>query len=233
MKKISYLLYFCFVIAVFFTSCNTDEALLDVMPEGKAFFPLEKGRFVSYNITEKNYFLNEPTQTATYQLKEVIADSYQDLAFGTTYRIERYKRNNGRDNWTLFNVWTVRQTHQALIKNEDNVPYVKLVFPTELYKKWNSNSFNTLGEDTYEMRDFNKTVTFAGKKYDKTLTVIQQNDSTLVGKDKRREIYAEGIGMIYKKYDVVVYCQFDNCRGKAQIERGNVLEMSIFDSGKE
>jgi hypothetical protein len=47
------------------------------------------------------------------------------------------------------------------------------------------------------------------------------------------EIYAKNIGLIYKKFDVVQYCQFDNCRGKAEIERGNFLEMSIFDYGKE
>lgn len=231
MKKIS--LLYKLLLVLLLASCNTDEANLDVVPKGTDYFPFEKGRFVSYNVTETNYFLTEPTQNATYQLKEVMADAYKDLAGGTTYRIERYKRNNGRDNWVLLNVWTARMNYNAAVKVEENVPFVKLVFPIELFKKWNGNSLNTQEEDSYEMRDFNKPVTFAGKNYNETLTVVQSNDSTLVGKDKRREIYARGMGMIYKKSDVLVYCQFDNCRGKAEIERGNVLEMTIFDSGKE
>ncbi len=233
MKKIRNLLFLFALLSGLQTACNTEEANLDIVPAGNDFFPLEKGRFISYNVSETNYFLNSPSTQSTYQLKEVIADSYKDLVSGTTYRIERYKRNNGRENWILLNVWTARNTYQSAVKVEENVPFVKLVFPVELFKKWNGNSFNTIGEDNYEMRDFGKSFSFAGKNYKETLTVLQQNDSTLVSKDKRREVYAKGVGMIYKKSDVVVYCQFDNCRGKAQIERGNVIEMSIFDSGKE
>jgi hypothetical protein len=233
MKKI----FTSLCLMILLTACNTDDANLDLFPAGTDYFPLTIGNFVVYNVKETNYFLNEPRKTeATYQLKEVIKESYKDLANNTTYRIERYKRNNGRDNWVLWNIWTARVDYKAAVRTEDNFSAIKLVFPLENGKKWNPNTFNTSNTttpNTYQMLDLGKSFSFAGKSYAETITVSQSNDSTLVGKDKRMEIYAKDIGMIYKKIDVLVYCQFENCRGKAEIERGNVMEMSVFDYGKE
>jgi hypothetical protein len=230
MKKI----YLWLSLVLLLASCDTSDANLELVPQGKEYFPLTVGTFVAYNVKEINYFLNEPRRTeATYQLKEVIKEQYKDLANNTTYRIERYRRANGRDNWTLLNVWTARIDYLAAIKVEENVPIIKLAFPAENGKKWNGNSLNTLNQDEFEIRDAGKSFIFAGKNYTETLTVQQSNDSTIVNKDKRMEIYAKNIGLIYKKFDVVQYCQFDNCRGKAEIERGNFLEMSVFDYGKE
>lgn len=230
MKKIY--LWLCLVLLL--ASCDTSDANLGLVPQGKEYFPLIVGNYVAYNVKEINYFLNEPRRTeATYQLKEVIKEQYKDLANNTTYRIERYRRANGRDNWTLLNVWTARVDYLAAIKVEENIPVVKLAFPTENGKKWNGNSLNTLNQDDFEIKDMGKSFIFAGKNYAETLTVQQSNDSTVINKDKRMEIYAKDIGVIYKKFDVVQYCQFDNCRGKAEIERGNFLEMSVFDYGKE
>jgi hypothetical protein len=230
MKKYFLLLSVAFLL----TTCNTDDANLDLVPSGTDYFPLTIGSFVSYNIKETNYFLNDPRKTENnYQLKEVIKEVYTDLAKNTSYRIERYKRANGRDNWVLWNVWTARIDFQAAIRTEENVPYIKLVFPFEKSKKWNGNSLNTNNPDEYEMQNLGKTYSFANKNFTETVTVVQSNDSSLVGKDIRTEVFAKGIGMIYKKYEVLIYCQSENCRGKAEIERGNVLEMSIFDYGKE
>lgn len=230
MKKI----YLWLSLVLLLASCDTSDANLELIPQGKDYFPLTVGNFVAYNVKEINYFLNEPRRTeATYQLKEVIKEQYKDLANNTTYRIERYRRANGRDNWVLLNVWTARVDYLAAIKIEENIPIIKLAFPTENGKKWNGNSLNTLNQDDFEIKDMGKSFIFAGKNYAETLTVQQSNDSTVINKDKRMEVYAKNIGLIYKKFDVVQYCQFDNCRGKAEIERGNFLEMSVFDYGKE
>jgi hypothetical protein len=223
----------CF-LALWLPSCNTNEANLDLLPQGREYFPLEIGHYVSYNIKETNYFLNEPRKTeSSYQLKEVVKEQYKDLANNTTYRIERYRRANGRDNWVLWNVWTARIDYQAGIKVEENIPIIKLIFPLESGRRWNANTLNTSEPEEFEMRDFDKKFTFSGKLYEKTLTVVQKNDSSLVSKDKRIEVYAPNVGVIYKRNDVVQYCQFDNCRGKAEIERGQEMEMTIFDYGKE
>lgn len=225
-------LFLCLVYLL--TACDTNDANLDLVPLGTDYFPINIGHFVAYNVKETNYFLNEPRKIeATYQLKEVVKESYLDLAKNTTYRIERYKRNNGRDNWVLLNVWTARIDYLAAVKTEENIPFIKLVFPFERAKKWNANTLNTLNADDYEMKDLGKTYSFAGKNYSETVTVSQNIDSTFVSKDVRTEIFAKNVGMIYKKSDVLIYCQSDNCRGKSEIERGKVLEMSIFDYGKE
>jgi hypothetical protein len=209
---------------------------LDIFPEGKDYFPLEVGRYVSYNVVEQKYELNEPTQITRYQLKEVIEDVFENLTDGRTYKIVRYRRNaTGSDNWTVWNVWTVRLHNQTIVKNEENISYVKLVFPLAEGRRWNGNIFNIFEPEEYQMKGLNRTYRFGNKTFEKTVTVQQKADSSLVNKDIRQEVFAQGVGMIYKRLDIVSYCQEagKNCLGKAIIESGNILEMSVFDYGKQ
>jgi hypothetical protein len=226
------------VATVWLWSCNTDLAELNTTPEGVDYFPLMTGHYVSYNVKETNYFLNQPKTEETYQLKEVVAEQLKDLANNNTYRIERYKRLNGRQNWQLLNVWTARIDYRAAVRTEENIPYIKLVFPFERGKKWNGHALNTLEPTNYEMRDLAKPLTLAGKTYTENVTVIQANNpDTLVRKEVKQEIYSKGVGMIYKKSEDLFYCQDriqgSSCFGKGIIERGNIIEMTIFDVGME
>ncbi len=226
-----------FTISLFW-ACNTDIAELNITPEGRDYFPLKSGHYVSYNVKEINYFLNQPKVEETYQLKEIVKEDLKDLANNITYRIERYKRLNGRQNWQLLNVWTARIDYRAAIKTEENIPYIKLVFPFERGKKWNGNAMNTLEPANYEMRDLGKNFTFSGKTYIDNVTIIQANNpDTLVRKEMKQEIYSKGVGMIYKKNEDLYYCQDriqgSSCFGKGIIERGTILEMTVFDTGVE
>jgi hypothetical protein len=66
----------------------------------------------------------------------------------------------------------------------------------------------------------NQSFQINGQKFDKTFSVIQQNDSTLVDLKRRIEIYAEGIGMIYQERTNVLYCNSGDCLGKGKIDFG-------------
>lgn len=201
--------------------------------EGSEYFPLEKGRFVSYNVRQTVYRLNRPPEVITFQLKEVVSERYITPAGDEAWRLVRYRRANGRDNWEIINVWTVRKTPTFAMRTEENVPFLRLVFPARVGTTWNGNLFNTLSRENYRITDIGTRRIFDGKAYHQTLTVLHRNDSTLVGKDKRMEIYAPNIGLIYRIAEQVAYCQAQNCIGRAIIESGTVTEQSIFDSGIE
>jgi len=214
-------------------SCDTDKITPRDINLGKDYFILSAGHFVSYNVKEIQYALNRLPKTVTYQLREVIDQTFIDETGKQSYKIVRYTRANGRQNWQIDNVWTARIDMSGAVRTEENMPYLKLIFPFEEQKTWDGNTFNDLGKETYLMQDLGKRYRFDAKNYDQTVTIVQSRDSNLVNKDFRTEIYGQGIGLIYRKSDKVVYCQDrnQNCFGKAIIESGLVLEQSIFDTG--
>jgi hypothetical protein len=228
--KISCIVFILSIIAI---ACDTDKVAPRDVDLGKDYVVLEIGHFVSYNVKEIQYALNQPPKTVTYQLREVVENAFIDQSGKQSYRIVRYTRANGRQNWQIVNVWAARTDFNGAVRTEENIPFLKLTFPFEELKMWDGNTFNDLGRETYQMRDLGKRYRFDFKNYDETITVIQNRDSNLVNKDFRTEVFAKGIGMIYRKSDKVAYCQDrnQNCLGKAIIESGLVVEQSIFDTG--
>lgn len=231
---------FKFIIAV--AAMGLSLAACDTRPleplnpqEGTEYFPLEKGRFVSYNVRQTNYRLNQPPEVITFQLKEVISEPYTTPAGEQAWRVVRYRRSDGRQNWEIINVWTARKTATFAMRTEENIPYLRLVFPVRVDKTWNGNQYNTLSRENYRITDIGSRYLVDGRPYNETLTVLQRNDSTLVGKDKRMEVYAPNIGLIYRISEQVAYCQdrTQNCVGRAIIESGTITEQRIFDSGIE
>ena len=224
---------FALFIAFFVFSCDTDKVAPRDTNLGKDFFILDIGHFVSYNVKETQYALNQPPKTTTYQLREVVENAFINETGKQSYRLVRYTRANGRQNWQIVDVWAARLEPNGAVRTEENTSFLKLIFPFEEEKTWDGNAYNDLGRETYLMRDLGKRFRFDNKNYDETITIIQSRDSNLVNKDFRTEIYAKGVGLIYRKSDRVAYCQDRNqgCLGKAIIESGLVMELSIFDSG--
>ncbi|GAB3890996.1 hypothetical protein GCM10028803_02360 [Larkinella knui] len=193
---------------------------------GYDYQPLEKGNFWIYEVTEQQFSLNGSVATQTYQLREILTSSYTDSPNGapigtTTFRLERYRRSNDSQAWQPDSVSSIRVTDNQLIKTENNRSYVKLIFPLIDQFQWNGNAFNTSGEDLYQLKNTNKPFTVLSKPFPETATIVQQNDSTLVSQDKRVEIYARGVGLIYKEKVQLQFCSSTpSCVGKAQIDYG-------------
>jgi hypothetical protein len=91
-----------------------------------------------------------------------------------------------------------------------------------------------LGEDSYELKSVNKSLKVGGTTFDRTATVVQQNDSTLVNQDKRVEIYAADVGLIYRERVNVQFCSSTSaCVGKAQVDFGTRQYIRYKNAGKE
>jgi hypothetical protein len=225
-----------FLICLFALACDTSEVAPTVdLAFGRDYFPIVSGRFISYNVKETTYRLNQRPEVTTYQLKEVVGEQFVGANGDRLWRIIRYRRANGRQNWQVVGSHALRSDELFGIRWEENQSYVRLNFPLERGKRWDGNLFNNLGRDNYELTDLGRSYLFDGKRYTETATVLQNNDSSLVNKDKRIEVYAKGLGLIYRLADQVAYCQdrAQNCLGRAIIESGVVYEQSIFDSGVE
>ncbi|MBC7921789.1 MAG: hypothetical protein H7Z75_11970 [Ferruginibacter sp.] len=208
-------------------------------PLGYEYFPLEAGQFTIYDLTDVTYSLAQPPLTQRYQIKEVVRDTFTSLAGQASYRIERFARVQSGDAWELDSVWTALRTTTRAVKTENNVSFVKVVFPLREGLKWNGNALNGRREDGYQIKQLGKRFTLEGVSFDETLTVYQGLDTTasLVDQDKRIEVYARNIGLIYQERVLVNFCYNDEppdaCLGQGRIDYGTKRIQRIIGYGKE
>lgn len=85
--------------------------------------------------------------------------------------------------------------------------------------------------DTYKVVNFNQPLTLGSFSFDSTLTVIQKDDSTLTNIDRRKEIYAANVGLVYKDSTVANFCNPSICDFPV-IEFGRKSRQIIIGYGK-
>ena len=234
MKNTTLYLFFILSSLLAFTACK-DEA-----PEtpkditfGQSFYPIQKGQFQTFLVQQTRYALNEAPVTTTYQLKEVIGDEFEGENGEKLNEVLRYVRPNGLEVFRLDSVFSVRKDENVVVKMEHNVPYVKMDFPVEEGKIWNGNLFNARPAKDFLAEEVGTAKSVGGNNFSTTFTIIESQDSSLVDKNLRYEIYANEVGMIYKRTEDFIYCNQPECFGQKIIERGIVSELTIFDWGIE
>jgi hypothetical protein len=235
-----------FIIVTLFSllSCETSpELATDV---GLDYFPLKVGAYQIYSIDETH--INQTIeQKSIYELKLQVLDSSLNQEGGFSYTIQRQKRDNPGLPWKNIDAWTSRVAGRQAIVKEGNTSYVKIAFPTMNGLEWDGNSFNDLGGDqscgenkdrpcdTYSLESLGKEFVVAdGMAFTETLTVVQnENMDLIVKQDVRKEVYAKGIGLIYKESVILEYCSTDDCKGDQKVDKGLRYKQVIKEYGTD
>ncbi len=235
MKKTTlYILSILSTFALFIvTSCQDEPEQPNDITIGQSFYPIQKGQFQTFLVRQTRFALNETPVTTTYQLKEIIGNEFEGENGEKLNEVLRYVRPNGLENFRLDSVFSIRKDENIVVKMEHNIPYVKLNFPIEEGKTWNGYLFNNRPAKDFLAENVNSPKLVGGTSFDKTITVIESQDSSLVDKNLRYEVYADEIGLIYKKTESLLYCNQPECFGQKIIERGIISELTIFDWGIE
>jgi len=213
------------IIVILFSSflllaCDKINSNLPPTQDGGKFFYPKIGQSVVYDVEDTEYELTGKFTLKSYQLKEVNVSTFKGLDGKETLRIERYRRENESQRWIIDSIFTAKKEIDKALKTENNVTYLKITFPIKEGLKWNGNAYNSLGNDSYEMKKVNQSFQINGQKFDNSITVVQQNDSTLVDLKRRMEVYSKGIGLIYQEKINVSYCNSDDCLGKGVVDFG-------------
>lgn len=232
-KSLSY----CLLIGLLgFIACkNTIRDCECVAPPetGMSYFYTSLKQFTTYEVQEIEYSITKEPTIKNYQIKELVATFFTDLDRQESLRIERYRRNNDKEIWQIETVFTAKKRANEALKTENNQTFVKFVFPLSENQTWNGNAYNALGKDDYTVKNLHQAFSIDNKVFPKTVTIVQQNDSTLVDLNKRMEVYAEGIGLIYAENKSITYCSKADCIGKNKIDFGKSIRMKIKDYGTE
>lgn len=190
-------------------SCKTEKDTY-VADFAYEYYPTDSGHYVVYNVDSIRYDKNAGNDTARYQLMEMITDTFYDNENVLNYRLELFRRPNATSSWSFDRVWFLKKTTTTLQKVEDDLRFIKLVFPPAEGKTWNGNLYIP---DTDPFRDFenweyaysltNQPYTVNTLSFDSTVTVSQVDVEDLIQKKFRKEVYARNIGMIYQEWAIM------------------------------
>jgi hypothetical protein len=216
-------------LSVFLIACEKDSQN-STSNWYKSYYDTSFGRFIDYEVTEINHDENAAIQhdTLNYFLRIRMDDTIVDNLGRIATKYVRYKKNNVNDPWQLSDVWTtiVDGANAELV--EENQRKVKLKFPINEFTKWDANVFN-LDEKldcSYENMHVSRSIN--GLFFDSTIMVNQGEKRDFLRFYKRKEIYANGIGMISKYLKDLDISNFDTL----QIKSGKETYMQVINFGK-
>ncbi len=186
-----------------FVSCQKENIVPDDIEYAadKQFFPLQTGKTLIYKVTEIN--IDKPSDyydTAIYYLRERIDIPIIDNEGDTAYRIERFKSASSNYFWKISDIWEAKLTDKSAEKVEENERIIKLKFPLKIGNTWNGNLKNELDDNVCTVSSMTETYTHGNINLDSCLLITRDSTITQISKIYDCEIYAKGIGLVYKEF---------------------------------
>ncbi len=204
MKKLFYLLF----ISSLIISCKRNDSTTTVDTTYN-YFPVDIGHTWIYDVDSIGYDDNTGTTVIDssnhYQYKETITENFIDAEGKPAQKLARYYRRSDTNDWVSANtsIWVVSRDNLRAEKVQENVRFVKLVFPLSANSLWDGNMFNNLGRNNYFVDYYDQPATVNGIYYDKTLKVRRDSSVNAIEEIRQFEIYARNIGLIYFQSDSI------------------------------
>ena len=216
-------------ILVLIESCNNNSTEpLNVYD----YFPLELGRYQIYDVKEEVYSAGSKNPVIrSYQEKDQIERMSTDGQGISTYIFSRSTRNVSTDYWLKVKEFSVTEYPDKILTNIDNQTFFSFVFPINGSVTWNGNSYNNLDAEDYQYQNINKPETVGTLTFDKTITVLERKDSSVVDNYVGIKKYGLGIGLISDEQIAYQYCQAEECITLGIIESGTRKTRKIVDFG--
>jgi hypothetical protein len=216
MKK----LFYFFLLAGLIVTCKKQTDDSSTVDSTNNYFPIKIGNTWIYDVDSIGYDDNSGTtiidSSHHYQYKEIITENLIDAEGKPMQKLARFYRKNDSDTWASANNWTISRDNLMAQKVQENIRYVKLVFPLNSNSSWNGNMFNNTFSNTYFVEDFDQPATINGTTYDKTLKVSRNSSVNAIEEIRQFEIYARNIGLIYFLSDSINTQPIDSIRTKSR-----------------
>lgn len=240
--------YFLILYSVFlvcFSSCKEESIPAMSVEIDTEFYPLEVGRTWIY-LTDSVVFNKQlnTVDTLIGFMKEEITAEFVTTGDIVLYVIERSFRRTLVDQWNVTDIYSASFIDNKATRTEENLRFVKLVFPTSLGQKWDGNQFfdetvivNVGGESIEVYKNWNSeviaigsTVVLGGVQFENCTEIILADSENSIEKRYVKEIYAKGVGLISK--EMVVLCTQNgdaNIEILDRAEEGFVLSQSLVE----
>ena len=225
-------------VTVFLFSCSKDEEEFVEPYLGHDYAGLEIGKYVIYDVDSFFYDdFNGLIDSSFYQVKEVVDSKITDLEGDEAFKIIRYRKESDTTGWVLIDVWSSKLSTTNFQKVEENVRFLKLIFPINVNDTWNGNILNngaepvdSEGKAIYEYTAVEQSETIGGNTLSNVLTILQVEEINLIEEKVYEEKYAKGIGMVYKK-SVDITSEYNSSTGLFERSFGLDITMTLSSFG--
>ena len=195
MKKAGYIILILFA----FWSCQkTDE---DTFDAGYNYFPIQTGYYTIFKVQEYTYDdFTSTIDTNIYLLKEKFDSSFTDGEGRNAYLLKRYTKADvdSITDWKLVDVWTAYKGKDQAERFEENVTFIKLIFPLKRNKSWDGNAKNDSLSQIYKVLDYDLKEAYGGKTFMQTCRINQYENKNLIEDELSEEVYARDFGLVFK-----------------------------------
>jgi len=233
--------------SLLFISCEDETKTLDSTLFGYEFFPLEEGKYWIYKMDQTLVkSQGTVTENSVFYLREDVTESFVNTTGDTIYKIQRSMSDSFDGSYVTTDVWTAQITEEAAYRTEENLRFVKMVFPFNVGTTWEGNLFDNLvevivAEETvqaykdwgdYEVTAKGIAVSVEGNNYDNVVTIDQANvEDNDIEYRIAKEQYAVGVGMIKKELSILdTQCP---CPGQTWLEKaeaGFILTQTLVET---
>ncbi len=206
---------------LFVVSCKDESTFEDpVIDQTQEYFPLEIGKQITYRVDSIIYDPINETQvevdTSIVYVREIVTDTFTNEVGDLIYTIERYKSFDSNFNWEISDVWAASKSQTRAERYEENLRFVKMVFPVKAGDIWDGNTFidetnlyPVAGENMeifkswfYEVMTTDEPETIGGFSFDEVTTIQQANEENLIERRYSLEKYAKGVGLVYREMEI-------------------------------
>ncbi|WP_157492739.1 hypothetical protein [Echinicola pacifica] len=224
MKKL-----FPFLMILLCFACEQEP--VEPVELGYEYMPLEEGRFWVYGVNETVVYGEDDIESSYFFYQDHISHSYLNQEGRLVYTVSRSKSSD-QLSWESHSTYTLQIKNNALIRLQDNLNKIPLVFPVASASLWDGNAYNVFPIDDYQMQTPGP-FTIEGNTYNNAVKIIQQEEDDLITiRDNRFEVYAFGVGMIEQYIETLTYCSRNDCLGEQIIESGRLSHLELITHGK-
>lgn len=238
------------------TSCNKREIEEIDLEYGYEYFPLEIGKYWEYAVDSIIY---DPSiggtaiDTLSSFIREEIRDTLRDNLGDLLFRVEKHHRKSDTSSWQIQGVFTLSNNDRQAFQTEDNLRFIKMVFPATENVRWNGTAFidegmviPVAGENMEIFKGWESVILQKGESFEldgldfpDVLEISIADNENLIEYRSGTEVYAANVGLIYRELRVLdTQCQvccngdFGACEPipwEEKAEKGFIVRKWLFD----
>ncbi len=227
-----------FVLSFSFFSCEKETEKLDEEFFGYEYYPVSVGNEWVYKVDSLLYSNDGIFKdTASWYIREKITKIHKVGNEENNYVVERSKSKDNI-NWTISDIWTIKKTDSNIQKTEENLTFIKLIFPPKKGKGWDGNAFinpgaevSVFGENfkmfenwSYKITEEIPSMNLGGKTYDNVIKVREVDEESIVNLKRSYAHYAKGVGLILEERSIL----FDQPNNTEEIEWAIKADMGFI-----
>ena len=230
LKKSSFYLVFLLILVGIGVGCK--QTTNDPAPDDSSYFPLQTGDYWIYQVTQETYSFTNPATKRIYQLQEKVGNSFTQNG-QLFFLVEESIKLSAQSDWQVNAIHTVYKNLSEVVSQESNVPTIRLVFPISVATSWNVNTYNANPDTLLRYQNYGHPFTLGNQIFDHTVSVVGDNDSTLVNQQKYQRVYAQNVGLVYRENASLAFCQSTpDCVGKGIISSGSRQKWELVTSNR-